>query len=112
MVRSAKTMAALLASSAVVAGLGASGCDTTQNAAARVRVNSERTIEGREPVKVHGQAENIEVAEPTLVKSDGGAAVIVEIKNTGTDPVSDLPIIVGVEEEGTRAPIAGRCVWK
>jgi hypothetical protein len=70
-----------------------------------VRVNSERTIEGRKPVKVHGQAESIEVADPTLVKSDGGAAVIVDITNTGTEPVSDLPIIVGVEDKGKREPI-------
>jgi hypothetical protein len=107
-VPSAKAMAAVLVSSAVLAGLGASGCETTQKAAARVRINSERTLEGRKPVKIKGHAENIDIVDASLIKGDGAGAVVVEVKNTGTEPVSDLPILVGVSAaDGDKEPLNG-----
>ena len=80
-----------------LAALALAGCETTQDAAARLKVRSERTLAGRKPVEIDKPADGVRVVDATLVRGDGDAAVVVELANDGEQPVNDLPIAVGVK---------------
>ena len=80
-----------------LAALALAGCETTQDAAARLKVRSERTLAGRKPVEIDKPADRVRVVDATLVRGDGDAAVVVELANDGEQPVNDLPIAVGVK---------------
>jgi hypothetical protein len=87
-----------MASSTMAAGFAMSGCDTTQAKAARGKIRSERTLAAREPVKIGDRAKDVE-ADATLIASDDGTAVVVDLRNTGAESLSDLPIAVGARAE-------------
>lgn len=103
--RSASSITPLLATlGGALLVLALSGCDTTQEKAARLKVSSERTIAGREPVEVRRRADAVEVEDAVLLGGGGRTAVVVTLRNTGEKPVNDLPIAVGVRaEDGSRA---------
>lgn len=97
MVRSASPLIVCLSAlgGLVVAGV-LTGCDTTQNAAARLKISNTRTLASREPTRVRELAENVEVVETALLQSDDGTAIAVTLRNTGSEPINDLPLLVGV----------------
>ncbi len=76
--------------------LGLTGCDTTQDKAARLKIRSERVVAGRKPVEIRERATDVRVKRATIVRGEGEAAVVVELRNEGERPVNDLPIAVGV----------------
>ncbi len=88
----------------MVAGLLAvvalTGCDTTQNKAARLKIRSERTLASREPTKLGEPAKDVEVVDATVLRGDGESAIAVTLRNTGSEPVNDLPLLVGVHKPG------------
>ena len=89
-----------LAALCPLAALALAGCETTQDAAARLKVRSERTLAGRNPVAIDRPAQGVRVVDAALVRGDGDAAVVVELENDGDQPVNDLPIAVGVKTAG------------
>jgi len=103
-VRSASAITLFLGfAGCALAALAMSGCDTTQDAAARIKVRSERTLASRKPTRVSKQAKQVAVSDVTLLESGDGTAVAVTLRNRGDEPVNDLPLSVGL-----RTPDGGR----
>lgn len=95
--RSASAIAVCVAAAAcALVAVAVSGCDTTQDAAARIKVRSERTLASRKPTKVRKQAKDVKVKRATLLESNDGTALAVTLRNLGSEPVNDLPLLVGV----------------
>lgn len=75
--------------------LGFAACETTQDKAARLAVSSDRKSD-RRPIEIHRVDRQVKVVRASLVRGSGGAAVAVTLRNAGSTPVNDLPILVGV----------------
>ena len=77
--RSASAIAVCVATAGcALVAVAVSGCDTTQDAAARIKVRSERTLASRKPTKVREQAKDVKVKRATLLESKGGTALAVK----------------------------------
>jgi hypothetical protein len=72
-----------------------SGCVTTQQEAARLRLNSDRIRASQTSTRVTVASRTVAVKRITLVSSGGQTAFAVTVRNSGHDAVSDLPISVG-----------------
>jgi predicted component of type VI protein secretion system len=83
-----------LAAVATVTALA--GCSTTQQEAARLQLNAARirASERRTEVTVPGRA--VDVTRVVRVVTGDRTAFVVQVRNAGRAPVSDLPISVGV----------------
>jgi hypothetical protein len=78
------------------------GCATTQEEAARLQVNSARIRASELAVRVTRTNRDIRVERVELIAGRHRAAIIVTLKNATSQPVSDLPISVGLGESGGR----------
>ncbi len=78
------------------------GCATTQQEAARLQLNAARirASEQRTEVTLPGRA--VDVTRVVRVMAGGRTAFVVQVRNAGRQPVSDLPISVGVRVAGKR----------
>jgi hypothetical protein len=95
-VASVNPISALGAASLVVLAVVATGCQTTQDANRRIDVRFGRTLASREPLEFHGSAPDVKVVSTGVVDGKDSSAVVVVLRNTGDDPVNDLPIEVGI----------------
>jgi hypothetical protein len=84
----------------LLAALAGAGCDTTQQKAARLRIQSKRVLAGREGVKVKQVDHDVVVVDATVLKGDGDGAIAVTLRNDSDGPVNDLPVLVGVRTPG------------
>ena len=91
MVRSARTACSVTTLGALLAG-----CATTQQEAARLRVNSARDRASALTVRVNGTNPSVAVQAVKLISGSHGSAVVVRLRNRLAHPISDLPISVGV----------------
>lgn len=82
---------ALAASVAVLAG-----CATTQQTAARLRVNDAWILASESPTVVHGHDAAVQVIGLSVVGGSTGSALIVTLHNRTQRAVSDLPISIGI----------------
>ena len=96
--------AATLVSLCVVLG----GCNTTQKTAARIKIRSERTLADRKPVKVTRLASGVTALGTSVVRAGKQTAIAVELRNNGTEPVTDLPIVVESKAGGEVAVVNSR----
>jgi hypothetical protein len=81
---------------AAAAGVSVSGCQTTQDAAARIHVRSARELAGREKLKLGEPSKTVKAGDVTVVSDGVRYAVAVALHNTGSQPAHDLPLGVGV----------------
>lgn len=104
MARSAnsRTRRRVLAGVATAAALA--GCATTQQEAARLQLNSARIRASQLPTEVTVPGQAVGVTRVARVVTGGATAFVVQVRNSGRQPVSDLPISVGVRV-GSRRPI-------
>lgn len=72
------------------------GCATTQDRNERAKLDAQRFLAGRKPVTVTAPNPDVRVEKVALLHHDGAAAVVVELRNTSSAPLTDLPISVGV----------------
>ncbi|MGZ4183300.1 MAG: hypothetical protein ACXVUL_21780 [Solirubrobacteraceae bacterium] len=80
--------------------LALTGCATTQQEAARLRLNSARLRAVQVRLRVVQPNPEIKVQSVSLLASHGGSAIVVRLRNLVAHPVSDLPISVGVVAKG------------
>jgi hypothetical protein len=73
-----------------------SGCQTTQDAAARIHVRSARELAGREKLKLGEPSKTVKARDVTVLSGGDRYAVAVALDNTGGQPAHDLPLGVGV----------------
>lgn len=94
----------LSARRATIAVLGLStltGCATTQQEAARLRLNDARIRASQAPLELVGRDRTVSVTSIAVI-AGRSAAVIVTLRNNGARPVSDLPLLVGITSRGKR----------
>lgn len=92
---SASPIWALGAATVVLLAVAVSGCATTQDADKRITVRFDRTLASRKPLELHGTARDVKVLRTAVVDGKSGSAIVVVLRNTGDQPVNDLPIEVG-----------------
>lgn len=83
------------------------GCATTQQEAARLRLNSARIRATQVRLRVVRPNPEIKVQSVSLLASHRGSAIVVRLRNLLANPVSDLPISVGVVARGHRRYLNG-----
>jgi hypothetical protein len=93
-VRSAELTLAVAGASALA--LLVSGCETTQQKSARSKVQAERVLATRHKVLVTRANPFVRAERVTVVRRAGRTAIAVLLRNTGSRPVSDLPISLRV----------------
>jgi hypothetical protein len=80
---------------AAVVILAATGCTTTQQEAARLRVNSARLRQTEFGTRISAGNRHVAVSSVALVHRAGSYALVVSVRNVSTTAVSDLPMLVG-----------------
>ena len=92
-----------------VIGCGLAGCVSTQEKNARARLVAERTLAGRRPLRVVERSSDVRVLRTSLVRGRGRAsAIVVELRNRGEEPLTDVPVAVGLRgRDGRRTPLNG-----
>lgn len=94
---------AAVATTAVLAGAAVlAGCATTQQEAARLQLNAARIRASERPTQVAVPGQAVDVTRVARVLAGGATAFVVQVRNSGPQPVSDLPISVGVRVGGGR----------
>jgi hypothetical protein len=78
------------------------GCDSTQQQAARARLKAARFIVSHAPTIVRRENDSVRVVGVTLLHGLRGTAIAVRLRNTARHPLNDLPISVGVVALGGR----------
>lgn len=93
---------------AAVLGGGLSGCVSTQHKNARAMLVAARTVDGRRPLRITARSRDVRVLGVQLVRAGRRGAVVVTLRNAGTQAVTDVPIAVGVRAPGgKRLPLNG-----
>jgi hypothetical protein len=91
-----------------IGGGGLSGCVSTQDKNARAKLVANRTIEGREPLSLGGSSHDVRVLHVDRVRGRHGGALVVTLRNRGEQPLTDVPIAVGVRAaDGRRTELNG-----
>jgi hypothetical protein len=80
----------------VASGLFA-GCETTQEKSAKLEVSGAGLAQ-TDTVKLTASNREIEVVDKTVLTDQYGTAVIVRLRNTGTQPQVDVPIQVDIKD--------------
>ncbi len=79
------------------------GCvETTQQKSARAKLTADRLLASQEPIEVTRRNPGVSVLDVGRVTSGATNAIAVTLRNDGTQPVTDLPISVGVTTSGGR----------
>ncbi len=92
----AKLTGPLAGMASVLAAAGPlAGCATTQQKAARLRLNDARILVSQTNTRVRGGSPTIAIARLTLVTAGRRTAFVVTVRNPARHAVSDLPISVG-----------------
>jgi hypothetical protein len=78
------------------------GCSTTQQEAARLQLNAARIRASEQRTEVTAPGQAVQVTRVARVMNGGRTAFVVQVRNPGNRPVSDLPISVGVRPAGKR----------
>ena len=87
--------AARSASAAILVAAGLAGCTTTQDVNQRFALKAQRILAGREPLRVGDANPDVAVKRVELVRGKR-SAIVVELENTSSAPLADVPIAVGV----------------
>lgn len=96
MAHSARTRALRCTAPAAVVAVALAGCATTQQEAARLQLNAARIRASEQPTQVTAPGQAVDVTRVARVVTSSGSAFVVQLRNVGRKPVSDLPISVGV----------------
>lgn len=97
----------------IIAGiglLGLTGCVSTRQEAARLQLNSARLRASQVPLRLAGRSTQVQVTSVRLItlRPVARSAVVVTLRNRGSSPVSDLPLLVGVSVPGRRQVLLNR----
>lgn len=87
---------------ALALGAGLGGCVSTQRKNARAELVADRTLAGRDPLRVHAASRDVHVTGVALVRGRRVAAVVVALRNDGAHAATDVPVAVDVRGSGGR----------
>jgi hypothetical protein len=92
--RSARGIAVALAAPALAAGLA--GCVTTQEKNSWLLLKNARQLASEDPVLVTAENPDVRVLGIHVVRGGRSTALAISLRNLGQQPLTDLPISVGV----------------
>jgi hypothetical protein len=72
------------------------GCDSTQSKNERAKLRATRELARREPQRVTRVHPDVRVDHVALVRGGRSSAVVVELRSRASEPLTDVPIAVGV----------------
>lgn len=101
MVGSARAMA----SSGLIALLalgGFAGCDSTQSKNERAKLRATRELASRELQRVGRANPDVRVTRVSRVRGKRSTAIVVDLRSRADEPLTDVPITVGVRVPGGR----------
>lgn len=93
MIRATSIIALALA----LAAVAVTGCETTMEKSAKLEVSG-ADLAQIETVKLGATNRDIEVLDKTVLTDQYGTAIVVRLKNTGTQPQIDVPIQVDIKD--------------
>jgi hypothetical protein len=79
------------------------GCESTQSKSARLQKNAKGELSSGEGVVVEKENPDVRVLATSTLKDGNGEAVVVHLRNTGKDPLANLPISVSLSDRSGRA---------
>jgi hypothetical protein len=79
-----------------------SGCDSTQSKNERAKLRATRELASRELQHVRRANPDVRVERVSLVRGGHSSAIVVDLRNSASRPLTDVPIAVGVREPGGR----------
>ncbi len=79
------------------------GCVSTQQKNARAKLTAERELASRRPLALGGRESRVVVERVAAVRGRRATAFVVTLRNRAEEPLTDLPIAVGVGRAGSRA---------
>lgn len=93
----------------LLAALALGGCVSTQHKNERAKLRATRILEGRKAHRVTVSNLKVEVENSGLVRGRERNAVVVELRSGATEPLTDVPVTVGVRTKGgKRVVLNGR----
>jgi hypothetical protein len=87
---------------ALVAVGGLSGCVSTQDKNERAKLRATRLLASRELPRVTDRNPDVTVRNVSLVRGRRSLAIVVDLHNGASKPLTDVPIVVGVRSAGGR----------
>lgn len=108
MAGSARTMAGTGLIALLALG-GFAGCDSTQNKNERAKLRATRELASRELQRAGRPNPDVHVTRVTRVRGKRSTAIVVDLRSSADEPLTDVPITVGVRTSGgRRLPINAR----
>jgi hypothetical protein len=89
----------------VLAALGLSACQTTQELSAE-RAKTAKKLVSQKGLTVAKENPNVAVGATAVIKDKNGIAAVVELRNTGHEAQADLPVSIAITDK------AGKQVYK
>jgi hypothetical protein len=89
----------LLAATAVLAA----GCESTQEKSARLAEQAKGLAQPEEGLKVTERSKVVEVGATAVLRDEFGAAAVVELHNTGNEPLAKVPVAIDVRGAGKQS---------
>lgn len=99
---SSRAYRCVVAGAAIVCAGSLAGCVTTQETAARLRLNSARILASQNSTRVTVAGHTVAVTGIALVAAPHQTGFVVTVRNPGARSISDLPISVGYRVRGRR----------
>jgi len=83
------------------------GCDSTQEKNARAELKAKRELGSRELPAAARRNPHVQVKRVALVRGKAGSgAIVVKLRGTGSKPLTDVPIVVGIRgSDGQSRPV-------
>lgn len=82
------------------------GCDSTQSKNARAELKAKRELGARKPLRVTRANPAVTVTGVTAVRGGKRGAIVVDLRSSAAEPLTDVPILVGVRTpDGRREPL-------
>lgn len=89
----------LLAATAVLAA----GCESTQEKSARLAEQAKGLAKPEAGLKVTARSKVVQVGATAVLRDQNGAAAVVELHNTGDEPLAAVPVAIDVLGAGKRS---------
>ena len=91
------------AACALLLALVFAGCESTQSKSARMKANAKGELSSGKGVVVKKENPHIKVIATSTLKDKNGEAIVVHMRNTGKEPLANLPISVRLADKSGKA---------
>jgi hypothetical protein len=79
------------------------GCESTQEKSARLAAQAKDLAKPEEGLKITEESKVVEVGATAVLRDQNGAAAVVELRNTGNEPLAAVPVAIDVLGPGKKS---------